>query len=100
MIVEAAAEVDRPIFFAVAVIIAGFLPIYALAGPSGKLFQPMADTTIFALVGSFLLTLTLLPVLCMWILRGKVRERRNPAFESMKDSTSAHSRGRSSFRGA
>jgi cobalt-zinc-cadmium resistance protein CzcA len=85
VIVEAAAEVDRPILFAVAVIIAGFLPIYALAGPSGKLFQPMADTTIFAVVGSFLLTLTLLPVLCMWILSGKVRERRNPAFEWMKD---------------
>jgi heavy metal efflux system protein len=69
----------------VAVIIAGFLPIYALAGPSGKLFQPMADTTIFAVVGSFLLTVTLLPVLCIWVLRGTVRERRNPVFEWMRD---------------
>jgi heavy metal efflux system protein len=77
--------VDRPILFAVAVIIAGFLPIYALAGPSGKLFQPMADTTIFAVVGSFLLTVTLLPVLCIWVLRGTVRERRNPVFEWMRD---------------
>ncbi|MDQ2930194.1 MAG: efflux RND transporter permease subunit, partial [Gemmatimonadota bacterium] len=84
VIVDAAAEVDRPILFAVAVIIAGFLPIYALAGPSGKLFQPMADTTIFAVVGSFLLTLTLLPVLCLWLLRGNVRERRNPVFEWMQ----------------
>ena len=49
---EAAAEVDRPIVYAVAVIVAGFLPIYVLSGPSGKLFRPMADTTIFALVGS------------------------------------------------
>jgi cobalt-zinc-cadmium resistance protein CzcA len=52
VIVNAAAEVDRPIFYAVAVIVAGFLPIYVLSGPSGKLFTPMADTMIFALVGS------------------------------------------------
>ncbi len=58
----AAAEVDRPIFYAVAVIIAGFLPIYVLSGPSGQLFRPMADTTIFALIGSLLVTLTLIPV--------------------------------------
>ncbi len=69
VIVAAAAEVDRPIFYAVAVIVAGFLPIYALAGPSGSLFKPMADTMIFALVGSLVLTLTLLPVLCSWAMR-------------------------------
>ncbi|MEP7087226.1 MAG: efflux RND transporter permease subunit, partial [Gemmatimonadota bacterium] len=85
VIIHAAAEVDRPILFAVAVIIAGFLPIYALAGPSGRLFQPMADTTIFAVIGSFLLTLTLLPVMCIWFLKGGVRERRNPIFEWMLD---------------
>ncbi|MEP6690666.1 MAG: CusA/CzcA family heavy metal efflux RND transporter [Gemmatimonadaceae bacterium] len=82
-ILEAAAEVDRPIFYAVAVIIAGFLPIYVLAGPSGKLFKPMADTTIFALIGALLVALTLLPVLCARFLRN-VRERRNPAFEWMR----------------
>ncbi len=81
VIVQAAAEVDRPIFYAVAVIIAGFLPIYVLSGPSGRLFRPMADTTIFALVGSLLVTLTLLPVLASWLYRRGVRERRNPAFE-------------------
>src|SRR5208337_4064612 len=83
-IVEAAAEVDRPIFYAVAVIAAGFLPIYVLSGPSGKLFRPMADTMIFALVGSLVVTLTLLPVLCSWAMRKGVRERRNPAFEAIK----------------
>ena len=84
VIVEAAAEVDRPIFYAVAVIVAGFLPIYVLSGPSGELFRPMADTMIFALVGSLILTLTLLPVLCSWALRKGVRERRNAAFEAIK----------------
>ena len=82
IIADAAAEVDRPIFYAVAVIVAGFLPIYVLSGPSGKLFTPMADTMIFALVGSLIVTLTLLPVLCSWAMRKGVRERRNAVFEA------------------
>jgi cobalt-zinc-cadmium resistance protein CzcA len=90
VIQEAAAEVDRPIFYAVAVIVAGFLPIYVLSGPSGELFKPMADTMIFALIGSLVLTLTLLPVICSWVLRKGVRERRNPVFERVK---TAYSRG-------
>ena len=85
MIAVAASEVDRPIVYAVAVIIAGFLPIYVLNGPSGKLFTPMADTTIFALIGALILTLTVIPVLCLGILKGGVVERRNAAFEWIKD---------------
>jgi cobalt-zinc-cadmium resistance protein CzcA len=84
IVADAAAEVDRPIFYAVAVIAAGFLPIYVLSGPSGKLFKPMADTMIFALVGSLFLTLTLLPVLCSWAMRKGQRERRNAIFEAIK----------------
>jgi cobalt-zinc-cadmium resistance protein CzcA len=84
VIADAAGEVDRPIFYAVAVIVASFLPIYVLAGPSGRLFTPMADTMIFALVGSLILTLMLLPVLCSWAFRKGVRERRNPGFEAVK----------------
>ncbi len=81
---DAAAEIDRPLFYAVAVIVAGFLPIYVLAGPSGTLFKPMADTMVFALIGSLIVTLTLLPVLCSWFMRKGVRERRNAAFEAIK----------------
>ena len=90
IILEAAAEVDRPLFYSVAVIVAGFLPIYVLSGPSGTLFKPMADTMVFALVGSLLVTLTLLPVLCAWFMRKGVRERRNAAFEAIK---SGYTRG-------
>ncbi len=90
VIVAAAGEVDRPIFYAVAVIVAGFLPIYVLSGPSGELFKPMADTMIFALVGSLILTLSLLPVISSWALRRGVRERRNFAFEAVK---SAYAKG-------
>jgi cobalt-zinc-cadmium resistance protein CzcA len=79
----AASEVDRPLVYAVAVIVASFLPIYVLTGPSGTLFKPMADTMIFALVGSLLVTLTLLPVLCALLMRNGVRERRNRAMEKV-----------------
>jgi len=78
---HAAAEVDRPLVYAVAVIIIGFLPIYVLSGPSALLFKPMADTMIFAIIGSLIITLTLLPVLCAWFMRAGVREKRNKAFE-------------------
>ena len=81
---EAAAEVDRPLAYAVAVIVVGFLPIYVLSGPSGLLFKPMADTMVFALVGSLIVTLTLLPVLCSWFMRAGVVERRNAVFEDIK----------------
>jgi heavy metal efflux system protein len=90
IITDAAAEVDRPLFYAVAVIVASFLPIYVLAGPSGTLFKPMADTMVFALIGSLIVTLTLLPVLCAWFMRKGVKERRNAAFEAIK---SVYSKG-------
>ncbi len=77
----AAHDVERPIFYAIAVIIAGYLPIYVLEGPSGRLFQPMADTMSFALLGSLLCTLTLLPVLCSYLLGKRIHEPRVRAYE-------------------
>ena len=77
---SAARDVERPIFYAVAVIIAAYLPIYVLSGPSGRLFRPMADTMSFALLGSLLCALTLLPVLCAYFMRN-VREPRARFFE-------------------
>src|SRR6516162_1316040 len=84
VILAAARDVDRPIFYSVAVILAGYLPIYALSGPSGKLFHPMAETMSFALVGSLILTLTLVPVLASYWFKSGVREKPNRAFEWMK----------------
>lgn len=69
VILAAAKDVDRPIFYSVAVILAGYLPIYALTGPAGKLFHPMAETMSFALVGALILTLTLVPVLASYWFR-------------------------------
>jgi cobalt-zinc-cadmium resistance protein CzcA len=84
VIVAAARDVDRPIFYSVAVIIAGYLPIYVLKGPSGLLFHPMADTMSFALVGALILTLTLVPVLASYAFRKGVREKTNPVYEWLK----------------
>jgi len=84
VIVAAARDVDRPIFYSVAVIIAGYLPIYVLRGPSGLLFHPMADTMSFALVGALLLTLTLVPVLASYAFRKGVREKTNRVYEWVK----------------
>ena len=81
MILAAAKDVDRPIFYSVAVIIAGYMPIYALTGPSGKLFRPMADTVSIALVGALILTLTFVPVMCAYWFKTGVHERVNNPFE-------------------
>ena len=84
VILAAAKDVDRPIFYSVAVIIAGYLPIYALSGPSGKLFHPMADTMSIALVGALILTLTFVPVMCSAWFRKGVHERVNKPFEWLR----------------
>src|SRR5450631_436411 len=84
VILAAARDVDRPIFYSVAVIIAGYLPIYALHGPAGRLFRPMANTMAFALVGALLLTLTMVPVVAsFWFTKG-AKDRRNPVFEALR----------------
>jgi cobalt-zinc-cadmium resistance protein CzcA len=85
VILSAARDVDRPIFYSVAVIIAGYLPIYALTGPAGKLFHPMADTMAFALIGALILTLTVVPVLVSyWFTKG-VQEKPNRIFDWVRD---------------
>jgi cobalt-zinc-cadmium resistance protein CzcA len=85
VILIAARDVDRPIFYSVAVIIAGYLPIYALTGPAGKLFHPMADTMAFALIGALVLTLTLVPVLASYWFKKGVQEKPNRIFDWVRD---------------
>ena len=85
VILTAARDVDRPIFYSVAVIIAGYLPIYALTGPAGKLFHPMADTMGFALICALVLTLTVVPVLASYWFKGGVKEKQNPVYNWIRD---------------
>ena len=68
---EAAREVANPIAFAIMIIIVVFLPLFSLTGLEGKLFKPMALTITFAMAGSLLLSLTLVPVLAALILKPK-----------------------------
>lgn len=70
---SAAKQVGRPIFFAMAIIILAFLPVFALGGQEGKLFHPLAFTKTFAMVGATLLAVTLVPALCVWLVRGPYR---------------------------
>jgi cobalt-zinc-cadmium resistance protein CzcA len=71
VILEAAREVINPIAFAILIIIVVFLPLFSLTGLEGKMFKPMALTIAFAMVGSLVLTLTLVPVLSALILKPK-----------------------------
>jgi len=68
---EAAREVANPISFAILIIIVVFLPLFSLEGLEGKLFKPMAFNISFAMAGSLLLTLTIIPVLAALILKPK-----------------------------
>jgi len=81
VILAAARDVDRPIFYSVAIIIAGYIPIYALRGPAGLLFRPMANTMAFALLGALLFTLTLVPVLVSYWFHKGAEEKRNRIYE-------------------
>src|SRR5687768_11136283 len=67
---EAAQQVGRPIFFAMIIIILAFVPVFALTGQEGKLFHPLAFTKTFAMIGSTLLAVTVVPALCAWLVRG------------------------------
>jgi cobalt-zinc-cadmium resistance protein CzcA len=79
IIVEATQEVDREIFFSVVIIILAYLPLFTLTRVEGKLFSPMAYTLSFAIGGSLLLALTLVPVLSTYFFRlPKLREWKNP----------------------
>ena len=78
MVWEGAREVATPVTFSVLIITVVYLPILALEGTEGKMFQPMAYTVVFALLGALLLTLTLTPALCAMFLSGDTKEKHNP----------------------
>jgi len=69
----ASKEVGSAIFFAILIIVVAFIPVFSLRGQAGKLFSPLAFTKTFAMLGSAVLAITLVPVLCYIFLRGKMR---------------------------
>ncbi|KYF82381.1 cation transporter, partial [Sorangium cellulosum] len=81
---DASIEVRKPTMFGELIIMIVYLPILALEGAEGKLFRPMALTVIFALVGSMILSLTLMPVLASLLLPRRMKERENALVRLLK----------------
>jgi cobalt-zinc-cadmium resistance protein CzcA len=76
---EAAHEVQRPVFYAIAIIITAYLPIFTLQRVEGRLFRPMAWTVAFALLGALIFSMLIAPVLSTLLFRKGVKEWHNPA---------------------
>ena len=83
-IVAAAHEVQRPVFYAIAIIITAYLPIFTLQRVEGKLFRPMAWTVAYALLGALIFSILIAPALSSLAFRGGVTEWRNPAMEYLR----------------
>ena len=78
-VLESTRIVGRPIFFSMAIIILAFIPVFALTGREGKLFHPLAFTKTFAMVAATIIAITLVPVLCTYLLGGRFHsEKDNP----------------------
>ena len=75
---EAAHEVQRPVFYAIGIIITAYLPIFTLESVEGRLFKPMAWTVAFALLGALLFSIVMAPVLSSFLFREGMKEWRNP----------------------
>jgi len=75
---SAAHEVQRPVFYAIAIIITAYLPIFTLQRVEGKLFRPMAWTVAFALLGALLFSMLFAPALASFLFRGEVKQWENP----------------------
>jgi cobalt-zinc-cadmium resistance protein CzcA len=76
---DAAHEVQRPVFYSIAIIITAYLPIFTLQRVEGRLFKPMAWTVSFALLGALIFSMLIAPVLSSFLFGRQVREWRNPA---------------------
>jgi cobalt-zinc-cadmium resistance protein CzcA len=75
---DACHEVQRPVFFAIAIIITAYMPIFTLQRVEGRLFRPMAWTVAFALLGAMTFSILIAPVLCAILFRNGVKEWHNP----------------------
>ena len=77
--------VGRPVFFSMAIIVLAFVPVFALTGQEGKLFQPLAFTKTFAVLAATLIAVTLVPVLCSVLIGGRIhREQDNPVMRALR----------------
>ena len=80
---EAAHEVQRPVFYSIAIIVVAYLPIFTLQSVEGRLFKPMAWTVAFALLGGLVFSMVVGPVLASLVYPNGTREWRNPVMEAL-----------------
>ncbi len=79
VVIRAAQQVGKPLFLSLLIITVSFVPVFALEAQSGRLFKPLAFTKTFAMFFASLLSVTLVPILMVWFIRGSIlSERRNP----------------------
>lgn len=79
VIIKSSKQVGTPIFFALLLIVVSFLPIFALTGQEGRLFTPLAYTKTFAMIVGAILSITLVPILMIFFIKGKIHdENKNP----------------------
>ncbi|MGI8897873.1 MAG: efflux RND transporter permease subunit, partial [Pyrinomonadaceae bacterium] len=84
-VLESTTLVGRPVFFSMAIIILAFIPVFALTGQEGKLFHPLAFTKTFAMAAATIIAVTLVPVLCTFLLGGKFHsEQSNPVMRFLQ----------------
>src|SRR5476651_860346 len=83
---EACHEVQRPVFYAIAIIITAYMPIFTLQRVEGRLFRPMAWTVAFALLGAMTFSILVVPVLASAFFRKGVKESHNPVLAYLTDS--------------
>ena len=83
-IIAAVHEVQRPVFYAIAIIITAYLPIFTLQRVEGKLFRPMAWTVAYALLGALIYSMLIAPVLASFAFSKGVAEWRNPVMEFLR----------------
>jgi cobalt-zinc-cadmium resistance protein CzcA len=82
---DAAHEVQRPVFYSIAIIITAYLPIFTLQAVEGRLFRPMALTVAFALLGALIFSILLAPVLTSLLLSKGAKEWENPVMEYLRE---------------
>jgi copper/silver efflux system protein len=84
-VLESTRLVGRPVFFSMAIILLAFAPVFALTGQEGKLFHPLAFTKTLAVLAAALISVTLVPVLCTFLLGGHMRgEQGNPVMRGLR----------------
>ena len=84
-ILESTKLVGRPVFFSMAIIILAFIPVFALTGQEGKMFHPLAFTKTFAMLAATIMAVSLVPVLCTYLLGGKMHsEGANPVMRFLR----------------